>query len=111
MTGIFSDPFVVVRSASGAVLHTSEVHTQDLCPKFSPFVLRLVDVGGLDEQLRVSVWDHDQHGDPDFLGHSSFFIRTAVVDRGTVTCQIRNDDKAASYVTATCAQNVGIDTN
>ena len=73
-----SDPFVQVKAEKGQVIHTSEVHNQDLNPKFAPFVVDIAAVGGMDAILTFNVMDYDPSGTPDFLGSCSMCLRRMI---------------------------------
>eukprot|EP01106_Pelomyxa_sp_JSP_P005775 TRINITY_DN1918_c0_g1_i1.p2 TRINITY_DN1918_c0_g1~~TRINITY_DN1918_c0_g1_i1.p2 ORF type:complete len:366 (-),score=69.83 TRINITY_DN1918_c0_g1_i1:65-1162(-) len=94
LTGL-SDPFLrLTRVDTGAVVHQSEVHAQDLAPSFARFGARVCACGGMDAPLRAAVLDWDgESAPPDLLGACATSLR-ALVARDELV--LVNEDKRST---------------
>jgi len=70
-----SDPFLVVKSKTGAALFKSETMMNQLMPEFKPFRLEVAAAGGLDSPITFEAWDFDTNGQHDFIGGFSATLR------------------------------------
>jgi hypothetical protein len=78
--GSKSDPFFMVfgkrqNASEYRMLYRSEFIKDSDAPKWRPFHFNLVDVGGLDTEIRIDAWDSDPDGVHDFLGQFSVTLR------------------------------------
>jgi hypothetical protein len=74
-----SDPFFRIiatpkGSANPVTIYRSEVIKADLNPTWKPFLLNVADVGGLDTEFTVCVYDYDAEG-PELIGEATTTLR------------------------------------
>ncbi|KAH3758188.1 hypothetical protein Pelo_9897 [Pelomyxa schiedti] len=85
-----SDPFFLLSTDYGRVLHRSEVIRQTLDPDWAPFRLWLHQSGGPGGALKIDCFDWDKDGGHDYMGFTSFEVRSLLEKNKTLSLPHKN---------------------